>query len=93
MNILIGALIFIALFTGVYLGADKLGGVSAITTQFNNVSTFISAAVGNMKNMSSFFPLLDLVLAFTALLVTEGIILFLKIIKFFIGMMVSAAKK
>lgn len=88
---LVAFIFFLALVLALYVGAGSLlSAAPALATQTGHILTFFNFIIGNMKNMQSFFPILDLALVFGAFLLTETIVLSFKIIMMFIK---NAAKK
>jgi hypothetical protein len=85
MNIIIKILLFLALFSAFYFGGQALySQSSSIQAAVGHISLIFNMITGNMKNLHEVFPVYDLALAFGVVIITEMIVVGIKISKFFI---------
>lgn len=85
MNIILEILLFIALFSALFLGAGALYSNSPILqTQVGHIQAVFNFIVGNLNNIHQFFPVYDLLMAFGAVILIEIVVFIFKITNYFI---------
>jgi len=87
MKILFKALLVIALITGIYFVVGNIYSSNpSVALGVSTISKGIKFLVGCLKNLNGIFPIFDLIIAFTAGLLIEGVILSIKSAKFIINL-------
>lgn len=85
MTVIIEILLFLALFAALYFGGNALVSQSTeLTTNVGKIALVAKMITGNMKNLAQIFPVYDLALAFGAVIISEIVLIGIKIAKFFI---------
>ena len=85
MTVLIEILLFLALFAALFFGGSALVSQSTeLTTNIAKFGLVLKMITGNMKNIAPTFPVYDLAIGFGAVIISEIILIGLRIAKFFI---------
>lgn len=93
MTIVIKIILTISIFAALYLGAGYIYAQNpAVQTFITSITSGINFIVGNMKAWNQIFPVFDLILAFTGVILIEGVIFTIKISKTFINFVGSIFK-
>jgi hypothetical protein len=71
---------FAGLLVGIfYITLKQMGGIDSINNSLDHFTEVLKFVVGNIKNFSNTFPwVLDVIIAFTAILAIEGTLVFWK---------------
>lgn len=82
----IGKLVLGVAFLVIFLGGlYSFVGFSGVSVQLGHIRQVFDMIAGNLEAVNQMFPVVDLMLAFSAVLSIEAVIMFIKLYKFIKG--------
>lgn len=83
MSVIFDILLFLGLVAALYFGGTALSQNANLVAAVGHIRDVFHMVIGNMKNFSQVFPVWDLAVGFLVVIITESIIIALKVAKFF----------